>query len=114
MDESSRGDWLDRQLREATPYIDDRGFTARVMEQLPKARRHTRSLRAGILLAVTILASALSFVLSGNARFVMVNVERIAILPIVWIFAFAACCGLLVTGIGLIVAISKSRELQSY
>jgi len=28
-------DTLDRQLREAAPYIDDEGFTARVMAKLP-------------------------------------------------------------------------------
>ena len=31
-------DTLDRQLRDAAPYIDDEGFTARVMARLPAAR----------------------------------------------------------------------------
>src|SRR5438045_4483561 len=30
---------LDRQLREAATYIDDNGFTARVLARLPPARR---------------------------------------------------------------------------
>ena len=114
MDETSQEDWLDRQLREAPPYIDDRGFTARVMQQLPRRRGGRQSLRAAILLAVTMLASGLSFVLSGNARFVTVSVERLATLPILWVFALAATAGLLVTSVGLIAAIAKSRDLQSY
>jgi hypothetical protein len=114
MEETNQDDWLDRQLREATPYIDDAGFTTRVMQQLPKRRKARQSLRAGILLVTTILASALSFLLSGNGRFVTVGLGQIASLPMLWVFALAASCGLLVTGIGLIAAISKSRELQSY
>ena len=35
MDEIEQEDWLDRKLREAAPYIDDDGFTARVMEAIP-------------------------------------------------------------------------------
>ena len=45
---------LDRQLREAAPYIDDDGFTARVMARLPAAQREPRWLRAMILLGLAI------------------------------------------------------------
>ena len=38
MNEVKEEDWLDRQLREAAPYIDDKGFTARVLQQLPAPR----------------------------------------------------------------------------
>jgi hypothetical protein len=38
MDEKNREDWLDQQLREAAPYIDDDGFTARVLQKLPVVR----------------------------------------------------------------------------
>ncbi len=38
MNEIKQEDWLDRQLREAAPYIDDEGFTARVLQQLPPPR----------------------------------------------------------------------------
>ena len=114
MDNGNSEDWLDRQLREAKPYIDDGGFAARVMSQLPPRRRHSQSLRAAILLGMTILASGLSFFLSGNARFIALNVEKVATLPMLWIFILALSCGLLVTGAGLVAALSKSRELQSY
>ena len=66
MDEKQQEDSLDRQLREAAPYIDDEGFTARVLQQLPPPRRGLDSLRAAILLGITLLASALAYVLSSN------------------------------------------------
>ena len=37
MDEQLQEDWLDRRLREEMPYIDDAGFTARVVQKLPAA-----------------------------------------------------------------------------
>src|SRR5437762_1503583 len=43
-------DWLDRELREAAPYIDDDGFTVRVLQQLPAPRRSHDLLRSVILL----------------------------------------------------------------
>ena len=35
MDDQFQEDWLDTRLREEAPYIDDGGFTARVIQQLP-------------------------------------------------------------------------------
>jgi len=114
MDEIVQEDWLDRQLREANPYIDDAGFTTRVMGRLPRRRRPPQFLRATILLTLTILGSALSFILSGNARFVTSGIERVAMLPLQWVFVIAGSCGILITSLGLIAAISKVRDLQSY
>jgi hypothetical protein len=114
MNEKAHEDWLDRQLRETVPYIDDAGFTARVMQQLPRHQRHFQSLRAAILLVTAILASGLSFVLSGNGRFISADIERIATLPMLWIFVIALSCGILLGGVGLIAAISKTRELEYY
>ncbi len=54
MDEKQQEDSLDRQLREAAPYIDDDGFTVRVLRQLPPPRRGRDSLRAVILLGITL------------------------------------------------------------
>ena len=113
MGETNEEDLLDRQLRDASPYIDDAGFTARVMRQLPRRRKHRQSVRAAILLTTAIVASALSFILSGNARFITIDIERVANLPVQWVFAIAAASGLLITCLGLIAAISKTRELQS-
>ena len=35
MDEKLQEDWLDARLRDEAPYIDDAGFTARVVQKLP-------------------------------------------------------------------------------
>jgi hypothetical protein len=111
MDETIQEDSLARQLRDAAPYIDDGGFTARVLQHLPQPRRQRQSLRAVILLGITLLVSALAYVLSDGGRFVSINIERLATLPMLWLFALALGSGILVTTLGLLAAISKSREL---
>lgn len=112
MDEVNQKDLLDRQLREAAPYIDDAGFTARVLHALPPPRPRRESFRAIILFGITLLGSALAYVLSDGGRFIAVTVERAAILPLLWIFALALGIGLLMTGLGLAAAVSKIRESQ--
>ena len=113
MDEISQEDQLDRQVREAAPYIDDNGFTARVLQQLPAPRRTRRSFRSAILLAAALLASALAYVASDGGRFLIVTMERLVTLPAVWLFALALGSGLLVMTVGAIAAIAKASELQS-
>jgi hypothetical protein len=110
MDEIIQEDPFDRQLREAMPYIDDDGFTARVVRRLPPPRRPRQSLRAVILLGTTLLASVLGFVLSDNGRFITVAIEQVATLPILGLFALALTSGMLVTALGLVAAIAKSHE----
>jgi len=113
MDEINQEDPLDRQLREAAPYIDDEGFTVRVMAKLPAPRHQQLSLRSVILVGITLLGCALAYVLSDGGRFLTVNIFRLASLPTLWLFAIAFGCGLLVTTVGFIAAISKSRDFQS-
>ena len=102
-------DWLDRELREATPYIDDEGFTARVLQQLPRPRSRHDRLRAVILLGMALLASGLAYVVSGGGRFVSVTLERLAALPALWVFVLALASGLVIAAAGATAAISRSR-----
>jgi hypothetical protein len=113
MNEVNQEDWLDRELREAAPYIDDEGFTTRVLQQLPPPRRGHDLLRAAILLGMTFLASVLAYVVSGGGRFVSITLERLAALPVLWIFAFALLSGLIVAAAGATAAISRGRALQA-
>ena len=113
MDDVDQEDALDRQLREAAPYIDDDGFTARVLQKLPAQRKRRDSLRAVILLGITLLASAIAYVLSDGGRFVSVGVERLAILPMLWLFALALASGVVMTGLGVAAAISNNRNQRS-
>jgi hypothetical protein len=110
MDQLIQEDPLDRQLREAVPYIDDDGFTARVLRRLPPPRRPRQSLRAVILLAITSLACVLGYVLSDNGRVVRVTIERLATLPMLGLFALALISGMLVTAVGLLAAMAQSHE----
>ena len=113
MNEMGQEDWLDRRLQDAAPYIDDGGFTAQVLKRLPSRRRARRPLRAVILLGITLLVSVIAYFVSDGGRFVSLNVERLATLPVLWLFAIALGSGLLVTTLGLFAAISKTRDLQS-
>ena len=106
-------DWLDRELREAAPYVDDEGFTARVLQQLPPTRHRHDLLRAAILLGMTFLASALAYVVSGGGRFVSVTIERLASLPALWVFALALASSLVIAVVGATAAISRDRILQN-
>ncbi len=113
MNQVNQEDWLDRQLREAAPYIDDEGFTSRVLQQLPPPRAGHDLLRAAILLGMTLLASLLAYVASGGGRFVSVTLERLAVLPALWVFLLALASGLMIAAVGATAAISQGRALQS-
>ena len=113
MNQVNQEDWLDRELREAAPYIDDEGFTARVLQQLPPPRRGHDLLRAAILLGMTFLASVLAYVVSGGGRFVSITLERLAALPALWIFVLALVSGLVIAAVGATAAISRERGLQT-
>ena len=70
MDEKLQEDWLDARLRDEAPYIDDAGFTSRVVQKLP-ARRRARSLSArSILLGIDAgRLRRLPISLSGGGQF---------------------------------------------
>jgi len=101
---------LDRQLREAAPYIDDDGFAARVMANLPVAQRDPRWLRAMILLGLAILGSGIAYVLSGG--FIQQGVIQLANFPIWLLLVFAFGCGLVVGAFAVIFAIRKTPEVR--
>jgi hypothetical protein len=101
---------LDRQLREAAPYIDDHGFTARVMAGLPAARREPRWLRAMILLGLTMLGSGIAYLLSGGL--IREGVIQLSNFPIWLLLVFAFGCGLVVGAFAVIFAIRKTPEVR--
>jgi len=113
MKQVNQEDWLDQQLREAARYIEDEGFTARVLQQLPPPRRGHDVLRAAILLGMTFLASVLAYVISGGGRFVGVTIERLAALPALWVFGLALASGLVISAVGATAAISRGRVLEA-
>ena len=91
MAENLQEDWLDARLREEAAYIDDAGFTARVVQKLP-AHRVRYSLRAIILLGLTVVASVIAYFLSDGGSFIAEGVTRFALLPlpVIWLCAAGA------------------------
>ena len=57
---------LDRQLHEAVPYINDDGFTARVLARLPAARREPQRLRVMIVLGLALLGTGVAYLIGGG------------------------------------------------
>jgi len=104
---------LDRQLREAVPYIEDDGFTARVLQQLPTLRPRHQFLRTFILVAASSLASAIAYVVSDGGRFVVVEIFKLTTIPTMWVMAFALATGLLVMAGGILAATSRTIQVQS-
>ena len=100
---------LDRQLREAVPYIDDAGFTGRVLKQLPGRAAPVRS-RSVILVTATVLASVLAYVLSGGGRFVSDFVMQVSTLPLLWLLIATFVAGIVIGALGLVAAVFKARE----
>ncbi|MDQ3198704.1 MAG: hypothetical protein M3Q46_05880 [Verrucomicrobiota bacterium] len=102
-------DWLDQRLRDEMPYIDDDGFTARVVQKLPVAPRR-QSYRSAILLCITLLASGLAYRLSDGGRFLVVEVYRFAGMPLLFVSLVAIVLTLVVTAIAASAAWSNVRE----
>jgi hypothetical protein len=113
MNEEIEQDWLDRKLQEAAPYIEDDGFTARVLQQLPAPQLRWQFLRPLILVGMSALASALTYVLSDGGRFLLVDMFKLTTIPTLWVVAFALTSGMLVMAGGIFAAMSKTSHLQS-
>jgi hypothetical protein len=102
---------LDRQLREAVPYIDDDGFTARVIASLPVVRREPRWLRALIVLGLALLGTGVAYVIGGG-HVVREGIIQFANFPIWLLLVFAFGCGLVVGAFAVIFAIRKTPEVR--
>ncbi len=110
MDEQLQDDWLDAQLREEAPYIDDAGFTAGVVKQLPAGR--SRSLRVVILLGVTFLACLVAYLVSDRGQFLADAATFLIAMPLATVCAIAGLCTMAVLGVSTYAATSKARELR--
>lgn len=112
LNEQNEDDWLDARLREEAPYLDDAGFTARVVQQLPTPAR-ARSTRAVILLGFTIIASLLAYFVSGRGTFLTDTAVFLVAMPLVTVFALAGVCALVVMAVGTGAALAKSGERRA-
>jgi anti-sigma factor RsiW len=113
MDTVNELDELDRQLREAAPYIDDDGFTRRVLATLPSRRVRRQPVRAAILLGASLIASLVAYIFSGGGRFVsqgIIQMEQLGLLRLIYV---AAGVGVFAMGVGIFAAVSRTRDLQT-
>ena len=108
MDEKIQEDSLDARLRDDAPYIDDAGFTSRVVRKLP-ARQVRRSYRVFLLLGITLAACLAAFWLAGGTSFAIDTYANMAMMPVTWMWVTAAAVGVLVMAGGLAAAVSRSR-----
>jgi Domain of unknown function (DUF5056) len=109
MDEQLQEDWLDARLRQEMPYIDDDGFTARVVQKLP-APESRRSFRETILICVTLLASVVTYFVSDGGRFLVTAFYRLASMPVLFVGLVAICCALVLSAAAAGAALSNVRE----
>jgi hypothetical protein len=102
---------LDRQLREAAPYVDDDGFTACVMARLPATRREPEWLRAMILIGLALIGVGIAYVIGGG-YVIREGILRLAEFPVWLLLVFAFGCGLVVGAFAVIFAIRKTPEVR--
>jgi len=108
MEEKLQEDWLDARLRDEAPYIDDAGFTSRVVHKLP-ARQVRRSYRAFIMVGITIAACLAAFWLAGGTSFAYEAFANMAFMPVTLMWAFVAAVGVLVMAGGVAAALTRAR-----
>jgi hypothetical protein len=101
---------LDRQLRDAVPYINDDGFTARVIARLPAAQREPQWLRAMIVIGLALLGTGVAYLLSGGV--IRQGLIQMTDFPIWLLLIFAFGCGLVVGAFAVIFAIRKTPEVR--
>ena len=103
---------LDQQLREAVPYINDDGFTARVMARLPAVpRSEPQWLRAMVVLGLALIGTGIAYLLSGGV--IREGLNQMADFPIWLLLVFAFGCGLVVGAFAVIFAIRKTPEVRN-
>src|SRR5439155_13778927 len=101
---------LDARLRDETPYIDDAGFTARVMKQLPHRRASWSTQRAFIIFAATSLSVVIAYFASGQGMFVHDAFARVSGLRPLQLLLLIFACGTGMTIARLWAALARTRH----
>jgi hypothetical protein len=108
MEEKVQEDWLDARLRDEALYLDDAGFTSRVVQKLP-ARHVRRSYRALILIGITIAACLMAYWLSGGSGLFVEGITYVTMMPVPMIWLSVGAAGVLIMGGSVAAAYSRSR-----
>jgi hypothetical protein len=102
---------LDARLREELPYIDDNGFTARVMRQLPRRRFSLQTQRAMIVFVTSIVGVIVAYFASGEGMFVQQALARLAHLPPLQLLFLTLASTMMIMLAGIYAALARAREL---
>jgi hypothetical protein len=108
MEEKLQEDSLDARLRDEAPYLDDAGFTSRVLQNLP-ARRVRRSYRAFILIGITLVACLAAFRLSGGSGLFVEGVTYVTMMSVTAMWLCVGAAAVLLMAGSLAAAYSRSR-----
>ena len=103
-------DLLDGRLREEMPYINDDGFTSRVMNELPRRPRSLQAQRSLIILSAAIVSVVMAYFASGEGIFVHQIFARLTILPPLQLLAVLCLCGIMMIAAGAWAALARTRN----
>jgi hypothetical protein len=103
-------DLLDARLREEAPYIDDDGFTARVMQQLPSRPSSLQLQRSIVILSAAILSVVVAYFASGEGMFMRQAFAWLASLPPLQLLTLLVGGGLATLSGGMWAALSRARD----
>src|SRR5436853_6256089 len=102
--------WHDARLRDEALYIDDAGFTTRVMKQLPRRRVSWSTQRAFIIFAATIVSVVVAYFASDEGMFVQDAFARVSGLRPIQLLLLIFACGTGMTIAGLWAALARTRD----
>jgi hypothetical protein len=108
MEEQLQDDPFDSRLRDEAPYLDDAGFTSRVVQKLP-TRHVRRSYRALILIGITLAACFAAYWLSGGTSLFVEGVTYVTMMPVTLILICVGAAAVLVMAGSLAAAYSRTR-----
>jgi hypothetical protein len=103
-------DLLDARLRDEMPYIDDAGFTARVMKQLPRHRVSWMNQRAIVIFAATLVSVVVAYFASGQGMFVHDAFAHMSALRPLQLLLVILACGTAMTVAGLWAALRRTQD----
>jgi branched-subunit amino acid transport protein len=103
-------DLLDARFRDETSYIDDAGFTALVMEELPARPRSFQAQRSLVILTAAIVSVIVAYYASGEGMFIQQGLARLSLLTPLQLLAAVLICGSAMLASGLWAALSRARD----
>lgn len=104
-------DLLDTRLREEMTYVDDGGFTARILQRLPARPAAAFSWQRSIVIFCTAVVSVIvAYFASGEGWFLREGLVRAIHLSPIGMLAFALAFFFIFTAGGLWAALNRTRD----